>query len=85
MIAPAPGTAVCSAVARGVSRGLSTQRGMKRSKIVWNEKTLDRFLASPLTVVPGTAMGYAGVTDSKERSELIAYLKQANESAQCRK
>ena len=69
----------------GSVKGFEYSEGMKRSKIVWNEKTLDRFLASPLTVVPGTAMGYAGVTDSKERSELIAYLKQANESAQCRK
>ncbi len=58
---------------------------MKRSKIVWNEETLDRFLASPLTAVPGTTMGYAGVVDSKERTDLIAYLKQANEAAQCGK
>ena len=58
---------------------------MKRSKIVWNAKTLDRFLANPLQTVPGTAMGYAGVIDKKERTNLIAYLKQANESSQCGK
>ena len=58
---------------------------MKRSSIVWNERTLDRFLADPLTAIPGTAMGYAGVTDSKERTDLIAYLRQANESPPCRK
>lgn len=58
---------------------------MKRSNIVWNEKTLDRFLANPPKVVPGTAMGYAGVTDPTERADLIAYLKQANASAQCGK
>ena len=58
---------------------------MKRSGIVWNEKTLDRFLASPLTAVPGTTMGYAGVQDNKERADLIAYLKRANEAAQCGK
>jgi cytochrome c2 len=28
-------------------------------------------------------MGYAGVQDDKERADLIAYLKRANESAQC--
>ena len=56
---------------------------MKHSNIVWNEKTLDRFLANPLKAVPGTAMGYAGVTDAKERADLIVYLKQANASAQC--
>lgn len=58
---------------------------MKRSNIVWNEKTLERFLANPLRAVPGTAMGYAGVGERKERADLIAYLRQANESPQCRK
>jgi cytochrome c len=58
---------------------------MKHSNIIWSEKTLDRFLANPLAAVPGTAMGYAGVTDAKERADLIAYLKQANDSPQCRK
>ena len=50
---------------------------MKKSKIVWNEKTLDRFLADPPKAVPGTTMTYAGVSDAKERADLIAYLKQA--------
>lgn len=58
---------------------------MKRSKIVWNERTLDRFLANPLTAVPGTAMGYAGVVDRIERVDLIAYLKQANQLPECKK
>ena len=49
---------------------------MKRSKLVWNESTLDRFLADPLKAVPGTTMTYAGVQDAKERADLIAYLKQ---------
>ena len=57
---------------------------MKRSKIVWSERSLDRFLANPLTAVPGTAMGYAGVGDGKERADLIAYLRQANQSPECR-
>ena len=69
----------------GSVKDFEYSEAMKRSKIVWNEETLDRFLASPLTAVPGTAMGYAGVVDSKERTDLIAYLKQANESAQCGK
>jgi cytochrome c len=58
---------------------------MKRSHVVWNERTLDRFLANPLMAVPGTAMGYAGVTDRNERANLIAYLKQANQSPECKK
>jgi len=57
--------------------GFAYSEAMKRSKIVWNEKTLDRFLANPLKTVPGTAMTYAGVAQAKERADLIAYLKTA--------
>ena len=69
----------------GSVKDFAYSEAMKRSKIIWNEKTLDRFLASPLTAVPGTTMGYAGVQDNKERADLIAYLKRANEAAQCGK
>jgi len=57
--------------------GFAYSDAMKRSGIVWNEQTLDVFLKSPMTAVPGTSMGYAGVADPQERADLIAYLKQA--------
>lgn len=69
----------------GSVKDFAYTEAMKRSNIVWNNKTLERFLANPLKTVPGTAMGYAGVTDRKERADLIAYLKQANDSPQCGK
>jgi cytochrome c len=69
----------------GSVRDFAYSDAMKRSSIVWNEKSLDRFLANPLTAVPGTAMGYAGVADPKERADLIAYLKRASVSEQCGK
>ena len=69
----------------GSVNGFTYSEAMKRSKVVWGEKTLDRFLANPLQAVPGTAMGYAGVSDRKERADLIAYLEQANASTECRK
>lgn len=50
---------------------------MKKYGIIWNEETLDHFLESPLKAVPGTKMGYAGVKDPQERTDLIAYLKMA--------
>lgn len=56
---------------------------MKRSKIVWNAKTLDRFLANPPKALPGTSMTYAGVPDKAERAALIAYLKAANDGSEC--
>lgn len=69
----------------GSIKGFAYSEAMKRSRILWNEKTLDHFLANPLKAMPGTAMGYAGVTDRTERADLIAYLKQANRSALCGK
>ena len=65
--------------------GFAYTDAMKKSKLVWDEKTLDRFLANPMKVVPGTAMTYEGVTDAKDRADLIAYLRQANAGPECRK
>ena len=61
----------------GSVKGFAYSPAMKRSKIVWNEKTLDRFLANPPKAVPGTTMTYAGIPDAGERADLIAYLKSA--------
>ena len=69
----------------GSVAGFGYSDAMKRSTTVWNAKTLDRFLADPMAAVPGTSMGYAGVTDRKERADLIAYLEQAGRTPQCGK
>lgn len=63
--------------------GFTYSRAMKQSVLVWNAQTLDRFLASPMSAVPGTTMGYAGIDDAQERADLIAYLAAAQ--AQCAK
>jgi len=47
---------------------------MKNSGITWDEPTLDRFIAGPRGVVPGTRMAYAGLKDEQKRHDLIAYL-----------
>jgi cytochrome c len=64
--------------------GFAYSDAMKRSKIVWNAKTLDRFIEDPMKTVPGTAMGYAGVKDPHERADLIAYLEAANKGPECK-
>jgi cytochrome c len=63
--------------------GFEYSPAMKKSGIVWNEKTLDRFLTQPLVMVPGSSMTYAGVPDAGERGDLIAYLKAANAGVPC--
>jgi len=65
--------------------GFEYSPAMRKSKITWNEKTLDRFLTKPLAMVPGSTMTYDGVPDPLERADLIAYLKRANESSACGK
>ena len=58
----------------GSAPGYEYSAAMQRAKLVWDAKTLDRFLADPLKTVPGTTMTYAGVPDAKDRADLIAYL-----------
>ena len=41
---------------------------------VWTPELLDRFLADPEAVVPGTYMGFPGLADPAERRALIAWL-----------
>ena len=57
----------------------------EKSGLVWDEKTLNLFLAKPLAVVPGSTMTYDGVSEARDRGDLIAYLKTANSAAPCRK
>jgi len=65
----------------GAVPGFDYSPSMKASGIVWNAKTLDRFLADPLRMVPGTTMTYAGIPDARERADLVAYLARAGKSA----
>jgi cytochrome c len=40
----------------------------------WTIEDLDHFIKSPKGFVPGTAMGFAGISKDSERADLIAYL-----------
>ena len=41
---------------------------------VWDVRTLDRFIADPEGVIPGTSMSAAPVRDAQDRADIIAYL-----------
>ena len=47
---------------------------LKKTRVIWNEKTLDRWLANPEKLIPGQKMGFS-VPDAKDRADLIDYLK----------
>lgn len=50
---------------------------MKAKGVTWGPDTLDAFLTAPMKYVPGTRMAFAGISNAKERADVIAYLKQA--------
>jgi cytochrome c len=52
---------------------------MKRTDIVWNEATLDKWLTDPEAFIPGTSMTFPGLRDGKAREDVIAYLKAVSE------
>jgi cytochrome c len=54
---------------------------MRGSGVVWDETTLDQFLTAPRKFIPGTKMPFAGIPDTQERADLIAYLKKATAQA----
>ena len=59
--------------------------GLSESGIIWDEPTLDRFIANPDQVVSNNSMKpYAGIADASVRKEIIDYLK-SNRDLQGRK
>jgi cytochrome c len=50
---------------------------LQSSNIVWNDKTLDEWVADPQHLIPGNQMTFAGIKDSQQRADLLAFLKGA--------
>lgn len=50
---------------------------LMESGIVWSPHTVDEWLASPSAFVPGNRMIFLGLSDPKDRADLIAYMQQA--------
>ncbi len=48
---------------------------LQKSGIVWTDETLDKWLADPQAVVPGTKMFYA-LESAQDRADVIEFLKQ---------
>ena len=52
----------------------SYSNALKKSGLVWNAATLDRWLTSPQRMVPGTRMPFTGIADPARRKEVVDYL-----------
>jgi cytochrome c len=58
----------------GSVAGFRYSRAMKGASIVWDDKTLDAYIADPQKVIPGNVMPFAGIADAKQRADVVAYL-----------
>lgn len=50
---------------------------LRNSGIVWQENSLDGWLADPQAMIPGTTMTFRGIGDEMTRKNLIGFLRQA--------
>jgi cytochrome c len=51
---------------------------LKHSGLTWNEATLDKWLADPAKLVPGTTMTFPDIKDAQARRDVIALLAAAD-------
>jgi cytochrome c len=58
----------------GTVEGFSFSPALRDSGIVWGEATLDSFLQSPQTFIPGTVMPFGGIKSATDRAALVCYL-----------
>lgn len=49
-------------------------KALKTSGVVWDEQTLDQWLANPQAFIPGQRMNFK-VSDPADRADIIAFLK----------
>ncbi|WP_136162680.1 c-type cytochrome [Sphingomonas flavalba] len=59
----------------GAQTGFTYSKAMAGAPFKWDQAKLDAFLARPQAVVPGNRMAFAGMSNTAERAQLIAYLK----------
>ena len=60
-----------------VEPGFSYSPAMRRfaeTEGYWGKGLLDKFVADPEALVPGTSMTFHGISDADERKALVAYL-----------
>jgi cytochrome c len=57
----------------GSVAGFDYSAALRSSQVVWDAKSLDRWLTDPESLVPGQRMGYS-LGDAALRADVIAYL-----------
>jgi cytochrome c len=52
---------------------------LKSAGIIWNDDTLDDWIKDPQHFIPGNTMTFPGITDARQREDLLAFLKGATQ------
>ena len=55
-------------------KGYTFSAAMQKSNLTWTTDTLSDFLTAPMKKVPGTKMGFVGMSKPQDRADIIAYL-----------
>ena len=58
----------------GAIKAYDYSAAVRDSRVVWDARTLDRWLAGPEQLIPGQRMNYS-VAEPADRADLIAYLR----------
>ena len=58
----------------GAVAGFAYSDVMAQSTVVWDDSTLDAFLADPGGFMPGNRMLYPGMQSAEDRAAVIAYM-----------
>ena len=52
---------------------------LKSAGIIWNDDTLNEWIKDPQHFIPGNTMTFPGIKEPRQRADLLAYLKDANQ------
>jgi len=61
----------------GKVEGFKYSKAMMESGIVWDEATVDGYLANPKKYIPKNRMAFPGLKKEKDRVDVITYLMEA--------